>query len=362
MSSIEVPKQAVWLNPVAAMNDTVAPGVALRTDVGNLPFAPAMLAAIADSNKWVAIPDEIVSYYAKWRPTPFRRATNWELAIKSKAPVFIKDEGASLLGSYKLNTALAHAWYAKHDGLLGTVGETLAGHWGLSLAFASQLLGLSCTVVLHETLLQEKKTYLRLIEELGGEVVVCHEPGAPLATSRALAIELARNRGWAYSVGCSYDHVVAHQSVIGLETLSQSQALALDPGALVSCCGSGSNLGGLCVPMLHLRTNRTESLRVLGAVVHRDDRPDSISAKGLTGHHLSRIIQHYAADGTVELLPVKRAEAAAASREFFKCEGLWLAPESGYALALTKKLVTGELNCKFARPVVVCLTGRGYFD
>jgi len=349
-----------WLNPRKLVEqETNGRGNWQHSDA---PFPRSMLKAL-EEDLYIPIPSEILSVYQKWRPTSFRRVEGWERFLGSETPIYIKDEGDSLLGSYKLNTAIAHAFYAKCDEMEGLVGETLAGHWGLSMVFACKQFGLKALIVVHHSIAQEKKRFIELIAQLGGEVLICHEAGDALETSRAMALSLARERGWGYAVGCSFDHVLMHQSVIGNELIQQAEERNLKISGVISCCGSGSNLGGIALPILqHYQKNNLTLPVIYGGVSDPRALSSDMKAKGLTGHNLSRIMEANIRQNKIILQQISIAEAAQAARSFFAEEGILVAPESSYGLAAAERILKEHAKKEMTGILVICISGRGYWD
>lgn len=351
-----------WYNPLHDCKDFGIHYIPADYDVNVVSrFSPSMIKCIQTTEKYVDIPEEILHYYMKYRETPLRRMRDWEEKIGALNPIFIKDETDNCLGSYKMNTAFAHAYFAKKDGFDGIVGETLAGHWGLALAFACQRFGLKCVIVIHESFFERKENYIHLIEELGASVVKCSQKGDPLATSRTMALKIAEDRQWAYAVGCSFPHVLVHQSVVGMELIEQTDRMDISIQNIVACCGSGSNLGGISLPVIAEYEKRGKNLRIFAGVRNRNEEEVKLEAKGLTGHNLSKVILNQVNQGRIELNEVSVAEAKEANREFFLCEGYLLAPETGYAIATAKKIVLQHLIPE-GENIIINLSGRAYWE
>lgn len=324
-------------------------------------FSPSMVNYIKTSSKYIDIPKEILEFYELYRRTPLRRIKAWEEYLGTKNNIFIKDETDNALGSYKMNTAIAHAYFAKLDNYKGVVGETLAGHWGLALAFACSRMGIGCKIVVHKDYFDSKENYIHLIENLGAEVIKCNIDGDPLVTSRTLALHIAEENDWAYAVGCSFPHVLCHQSVVGLELLEQASEQNLEINNVIACCGSGSNLGGIALPVIEKYKECGKKINVFAGIRSRSENESIIEAKGLTGHNFSKVILDRINKKEIKLVEVTVSEARTAVREFFQIEGYLLAPETGYAIATVKKLIAGSFIPKNEN-IIINLSGRAYWE
>ncbi|MDO8562911.1 MAG: TrpB-like pyridoxal phosphate-dependent enzyme, partial [Candidatus Limnocylindria bacterium] len=253
------------------------------------PIGPADLAPLfpmelikqeVSTERWIAIPEPVRDAYRVWRPTPLIRALGLEKALGTPAHIYYKWEGASPAGSHKGNTAVAQAYYNKQEGVRRLATETGAGQWGSALALAARLFGLECKVYMVRVS-SDQKPYRRVLMETWGASVVpspspdtnagraalAADPGSPgslgLAISEAVEDAVTRE-DTKYSLGSVLNHVLMHQTVIGLEA-KQQLALAGEPAdILIACVGGGSNFAGFTFPFLQDKlTGKTKDLRVV---------------------------------------------------------------------------------------------------
>lgn len=347
------------------------------------------------------IPDEVLDAYRKFRPTPLWRATGFEEAVGAKVPVYVKYEGGNISGSHKLNTALAQAYYYKRAGVRELVTGTGAGQWGTALAAACALFGLRCTVFMVGSSLARKPYRGVLMRMLGAEVLasptgttkVSRETegqGNSLSLAIGEAVEYAAGKeGAAFCIGSGETYSILHQSVIGIEAISQLAELDAEVDAVVGCVGAGSNFGGIALPFhAEAAATGTRPPRLVAAEssstpkltrgVYAYDRtdatgtgpleamytigssysiPDSHSA-GLRYHGAAKLVSAMRHAGQVDAVAVDQVEALEAGRRFTVRETVLPAPESGHALAAAARLAADGAE----RGVLVCVSGHGYLD
>src|SRR5437867_2499058 len=243
------------------------------------PEGPSRLKALPDlliseclrqettTQRWVPIPEEILDLYAQaGRPRPLIRARRLEKVLGTPAKLYYKAEFYSPTGSHKVNTALAQAWYAKREGYERLATETGAGQWGTALAYAASLVGLKTTVywvrAVHDWK-AERRALMRLFgaevhaspskETKVGRELLNKNPKHPGSLGIAVSegLEDARSDERAiYCLGSVLNHVLLHQTIIGLETKRQFELIGEDPDLVISCLGGGSNFGGFALPFL----------------------------------------------------------------------------------------------------------------
>ncbi len=249
------------------------------------PITPDMLAPVFPMNlieqemsreRWIDIPDEILGMLCRWRPTPLRRALSLEKELKTPARIYYKDESVSPPGSHKPNTAVAQAWYNKQFGIKKLTTETGAGQWGSALAFACTLVGLECKVYMVRISYDQKplrKIMMRIWnatcvaspsnETKAGRDILSKTPDTPgslgIAISEAVEEAVADTSGLTrYSLGSVLNHVMLHQTVIGLEAKKQlKEASEKHPDVIIGCAGGGSNFAGLSFPFACDKINGT---------------------------------------------------------------------------------------------------------
>ena len=276
LSENDIPKQ--WYNLAADLPPAPPP-----LGPGGKPITPDMLAPVFPMNlieqevsqkRWIDIPDEIIQILYRWRPSPLRRATYLEEYLKTPARIYYKDESMSPPGSHKPNTAIPQAWYNKKFGIKKLITETGAGQWGCALSFACKLIGLECKVYMVRISFDQKplrKSMMRIWgakcvaspsnETNFGREVLKKMPDTPgslgIAISEAIEEAVSDKSGKTrYSLGSVLNHVLLHQTIIGLEAKKQLK-MAGERGAdvIIACTGGGSNFGGLSFPFVYDKIN-----------------------------------------------------------------------------------------------------------
>ncbi|UCG47841.1 MAG: TrpB-like pyridoxal phosphate-dependent enzyme [Phycisphaerales bacterium] len=276
----DVPRQ--WYNFAADLPTPLLPP--LGPD-GN-PVSPDMLAPVFPMNlieqevsqeRWIDIPDEILNILYRWRPAPLKRAVYLEQHLKTPARIYYKDESYSPPGSHKPNTAVAQAWYNKQFGIKRLTTETGAGQWGSALAFACKLLGLECKVFMVRISFEQKPFRKIMMQVWGancvaspssetnaGRKVLEQMPDTPgslgIAISEAIEQAVTDPSGTTrYSLGSVLNHVLLHQTIIGLEAKKQLEYAGEKlPDVVIGCAGGGSNFAGLAFPFAAEKINGAE--------------------------------------------------------------------------------------------------------
>ncbi|MFH1743986.1 MAG: TrpB-like pyridoxal phosphate-dependent enzyme, partial [bacterium] len=215
---------------------------------------------------WVPIPDDVRRIYQIWRPTPLIRAIGLEEALKTPARIYYKHEGVSPPGSHKPNTAVAQAYYNKQEGIRRLATETGAGQWGSALSFATCMFGLACTVYMVKVSYQQKPYRKSYMQAYGAEVfpsptdrtnagrgILAEDPDCPgslgIAISEAVE-DAATHDDTRYALGSVLNHVLLHQTIVGLETQKQLDLVDEKPDVLIGCVGGGSNFAGFVYPFI----------------------------------------------------------------------------------------------------------------
>lgn len=413
LSQQELPKR--WFNIVPYLSEPLPPPLDPKT---KQPISPEKLLAIfpepiieqeVSDKEWIDIPEEVLEVYSLWRPTPLVRALNLERALNTPAKIFFKYEGVSPPGSHKPNTAVAQAYYNRMAGVKSLTTETGAGQWGSSLAFATQFFGLECQVFMVRTSFKQKP-YRRILMELWGAKVLAspssetkvgrrfleenkEHPGS-LGIAISEAIERAlESKDTKYALGSVLNHVLLHQTVIGLEAELQMQKLGLYPDYVVGCVGGGSNFAGLAFPFLkHKLTGdkphtefwavEPEACPTLTKGEYRYDYGDTVGltplikmytlgadfvpppihAGGLRYHGDAPLLCALYHQGYIKAQAYSQRDVFSAGVLFAKTEGIVPAPESTHAI---KKVVDLALECAKNREekvILFNLSGHGYFD
>ena len=354
------------------------------------------------------IPEEIRDFYKMYRPSPLVRAYCLEKVLDTPAHIYYKFEGNNTSGSHKLNSAIAQAYYAKHQGLKGVTTETGAGQWGTALSMACGYLGLDCKVFMVKVSYEQKPFRREVMRTYGASVtpspstetevgrrILAEYPGTTGSLGCAIseAVEAAvTTPGYRYVLGSVLNQVLLHQSVIGLEAQAAFDKLGVKPDLIIGCAGGGSNLGGLIAPFMGRKLRGEEDYRFLAVepascpsftrgrfaydfcdtgricplakmyTLGSSFIPSPNHAGGLRFHGMSPILSQLYADGLLEARAVEQTEVFRAAELFARCEGILPAPESSHAIraaideALACKETGKELNILFG------LSGTGYFD
>jgi tryptophan synthase beta chain len=355
----------------------------------------------------IAIPDEVLSIYSLWRPTPLYRAHRLEQAIGTRSRIFYKYEGVSPAGSHKPNTAVAQAYYNKREGRTRLSTETGAGQWGSALAFACRLIGLECKVYMVKISYEQKPNRRSMIQAWGAEIVP--SPSRETAAGRAIldehpdspgslgiaiseAVEDAAGRDdTAYSLGSVLNHVLLHQTVIGQEALAQMDLAGAFPDVVIGCVGGGSNFAGLAFPFLREKiagrdidvlacepaacptltrgvfaydfgdTSRLTPLVAMHTLGH-DFVPAPIHAGGLRYHGVAPLISQLVRDGLVRAEAYLQNDVFASAILFADSEGILPAPEAAHAVHGAVLTAKAADDAGAERTILFNLSGHGHFD
>jgi tryptophan synthase beta chain len=346
--------------------------------------------------------------YRLWRPAPLIRAERLEKALDTPARIFFKYEGVSPAGSHKPNTAVAQAFYNKQEGVKRLTTETGAGQWGSALAFAGNLFGLEVEVYMVRVSFDQKPYRRALMETYGakciaspsnltasGRAILAQNPNSSGSLGIAIseAVELAAGRDdTKYSLGSVLNHVMLHQTVIGLEAQEQMAMAGFAPDIVIGCAGGGSNFAGLAFPYVRDKIKSKSKTRIIavepascptltrgryaydfGDTGHLTPMvkmhtlgstfmPSPIHAGGLRYHGMSPMVSHIKELGLIEARAYAQLECFAAAVQFARCEGIVPAPESSHAI---KAAVDEALRCKRegkAETILFNLSGHGHFD
>ena len=403
-----------WYNLAADLPEPLAPvlhpgtGQPVGPDDMAPIFPPSLVAQEMSIERELEIPDPVRDVYALWRPTPLHRARRLERALETPARIYYKYEGVSPAGSHKPNTAVAQAFYNKHDGTKRLTTETGAGQWGSSLAFAGALFGLPVDVYMVRVSYQQKPYRRALMETYGarcvaspseeteaGRAILAKDPDSTgslgIAISEAVEMAVARD-DTKYALGSVLNHVLLHQTVIGLEAMEQ-MAMADDaPDVVIGCAGGGSNFAGLAFPYLGERLRGGRDVRIVaveptacptltrgsfaydfGDTAHHTPLmkmytlgssfvPSGIHAGGLRYHGMSPLVSHIKALGLIEAEALDQLECFAAGVQFARAEGIVPAPETTHAI---RAVIREALACKEegrGRAILFNLSGHGHFD
>ena len=360
------------------------------------------------SDEYIAIPDEILSFYKMFRPSPLVRAYCLEKALGTPAKIFYKFEGNNTSGSHKLNSAAAQVYYAKEQGLTRLTTETGAGQWGSALSMACAYFGIDLTVYMVKVSSEQKPYRKILMETYGAKVIpspsdttevgrkiLSKDPntGGSLGCAISEAIETAvKSSNCRYVLGSVLNHVLLHQSVIGLETKIAMDKYGITPDIIIGCAGGGSNLGGLISPFMADKItgkNNIEFIAVEPASCPSLTRgryaldfgdtgqttplirmytlgsgfvPSPNHAGGLRYHGMNPVISKLYHDGYISARSYTQSDVFSVAAMFARVEGTLPAPESSHAI---KCAVDEAARCKEtgeSKVILFGLSGTGYFD
>ena len=407
----EIPKQ--WYNIMADMPNLPKPPLHPGT---KQPVGPDDLKAIfpmslieqeVSTQRWIDIPEEVLKIYSLWRPSPLYRAHRLEAALKTPAKIYYKYEGVSPAGSHKPNTSIPQAYYNKKAGVKRIATETGAGQWGSALALAGSLFGIDVTVYMVRVSFNQKP-YRRIAMETwgatvhaspstltnSGKKILESDPDSPgslgIAISEAVE-DAATHSDTNYALGSVLNHVLLHQTVIGLEAKKQFELAGDYPDIIVGCCGGGSNLGGVSFPFLRDKISG-KKLRVIAAepiscptltkgefrydfgdtagltplmmmyTLGHDFMPPGIHAGGLRYHADAPLVCQLYNDKLIEAVAFGQTACFEAAILFAKTEAIIPAPESSHAIrgAIDEALKAKEEGKE--KTIFFNLSGHGYLD
>lgn len=357
----------------------------------------------------IPIPEEVRELYKMYRPSPLLRARRLEKALGTPARIYFKYEGVSPVGSHKLNTALAQAYYNKKEGVVGLTTETGAGQWGSALALACRLFNLKCRVFMVRTSFDHKpyrKTVMNMYganvvsspsrETAAGREFLKKDPDTSGSLGMAIseAIEAAATTPKThYALGSVLNHVLLHQTIIGQEVKKQMAKEGVYPDVVIGCCGGGSNLAGISFAFLADKiAGKKKGLRVVAVeptacpsltrgeyrydsgdtagmtplmkmyTVGSDFVPLPIHAGGLRYHGDAPIISFLYHKKLIEAVAYEQKEVFEAAELFAQTEGIISAPESAHAI---KQVLVEALKAKKEgkkKTILFNLSGHGLLD
>ncbi|WP_027363411.1 TrpB-like pyridoxal phosphate-dependent enzyme [Desulfotruncus alcoholivorax] len=412
LSEKEMPEK--WYNIMADMPNLPKPPLHPATKE---PVGPQDLSAIfpmelikqeVSQERWIEIPDEVREIYRLWRPTPLCRARRLEKALDTPAKIYYKYEGASPPGSHKLNTAVPQAYYNKQEGITKLTTETGAGQWGMALSQACNFFNMECKVYMVKVSYNQKP-YRRSVMQIFGSSVVpspsneteagrrvlAADPDSPGSLGIAIseAVEVAAQRDDTnYALGSVLNHVLLHQTVIGLEAKEQMAKAGEYPDIVIACCGGGSNFGGMAFPFVYDKITRGAKIRLIAAepsacptltrgqfgydfgdvagltpllymyTLGSEFMPPGIHSGGLRYHGDSPLVSQLLHDGIIEATSLGQTAVFEGAILFARCEGIVPAPESSHAIqcAINEALAAREAG--EAKTILFNLSGHGLLD
>ncbi|MBQ7525224.1 MAG: TrpB-like pyridoxal phosphate-dependent enzyme [Abditibacteriota bacterium] len=410
LSQTEIPTQ--WYNVCADLKNPMPPlspatGKPCKPEELAEVFPEAVIEQEMSTQRWIDIPDEVRSKLAMWRPAPLCRATFLEQALGTPAKIYYKYEGASPVGSHKVNTAVAQAYYNHKEGTKRIATETGAGQWGSAISMACAAYGIDCTVYMVRCSYKQKPYRRSLVHLYGAEIypspsdrtefgrkILEKDPACEgslgMAIGEAMEDTLA-HKDVKYALGSVLNHVVLHQTVIGLEAKKQLELAGDYPDVVIACVGGGSNFGGIAMPFMadkfagkNIRFTAVEpavcptitegeykydfgdtakltpmmKMYSLGS----DFVPPPDYAGGLRYHGMSPIISELVNENMIDAVALKSIDVFAAAEMFARTEGIVPAPESAHAICEAINEAKRAKEEGKEETILFCLSGHGFID
>jgi tryptophan synthase beta chain len=360
------------------------------------------------TDAWIEIPDEVRNLYRTWRPTPLVRAYGLEKALDTPAHIYFKNESVSPVGSHKLNSALAQAYYCKQQGITNITTETGAGQWGAAMAYAAKAFGLELAVYMVKISYEQKPYRRSIMQTFGAQVIASPSMSTKagkkiltdnptymgsLGTAISEAIELSmQTENCRYVLGSVLNHVCLHQTVIGLEAEKQMQMADEYPDIVIGCFGGGSNFSGISFPFLRHKLNEGKDIRIIAAepsccpkltrgvfqydfgdeagytpylpmfTLGHTFAPPHIHAGGLRYHGAGSIVSQLKKDNLIEAVDIEQLDAFKSAVLFAQAEGIIPAPESSHAIAAAISEAEQAKREGKQKTILFNLSGHGLID
>lgn len=413
LSEEEMPTK--WYNMKAVMKELPVPFIHPGTlkpctaeDLAPVFCSDLVEQELNSTDKYIDIPEEILSFYKMYRPSPLVRAYCLEQLLDTPAEIYYKFEGNNTSGSHKLNTAAAQTFYAKQQGLTSLTTETGAGQWGTAMSMACAYYGVDLIVYMVKVSAEQKPYRKAVMETYGAQVIpspsdtteigkkiLAENPGTGgslgCAISEAMEVAL-KTDNCRYVLGSVLDHVLLHQSIVGEETRIACEKYDIEPDMIIGCAGGGSNYGGLIAPFMGDKIAGKRDIQFIAVepascpsmtrgkyafdfgdtgqftpfikmyTLGSGFIPSPNHAGGLRYHGMSPIVSKLYHDGYMEARSVEQSKVFDAATVFARSEGILPAPESAHALRVA---MDEALKCKETgekKTILFGLTGTGYFD
>ncbi|ACV62914.1 pyridoxal-phosphate dependent TrpB-like enzyme [Desulfofarcimen acetoxidans DSM 771] len=412
LSEKEMPTR--WYNIQADMPNLPKPPL---NPVTKQPVGPEDLSAIfpmelikqeVTRERWIDIPEEVQEIYHLWRPSPVMRAKQLEKALDTPAKIYFKYEGVSPAGSHKLNTAVPQAYFNMKEGIMRLATETGAGQWGVALSQACNFFGMKCLVYMVKVSYHQKPYRRSMMQIFGSNVVaspselteagrkiLADNPESPgslgIAISEAVE-DAAKRDDTNYALGSVLNHVLLHQTVIGLEAKEQLAKDDVYPDIVIACCGGGSNFGGMAFPFVYDKLTKGTNVRLIAAepsacptltrghfgydygdvagltpllwmyTLGTDFMPPGIHSGGLRYHGDSPLVSQLLHDGIIEAKSFNQTSVFNAAVLFAKCMGIVPAPESSHAIQCAIEEALAAKEAGEAKTIIFNLSGHGFLD
>ncbi len=412
LSEKEIPEK--WYNIQPDMPNKPLPPLhpATKEPIGPEDLAPLfpmeLIKQEVSQERWIEIPEEVREIYKMWRPTPMFRAYNLEKALDTPAKIYYKYEGVSPAGSHKPNTAVAQAYYNKIEGVKKITTETGAGQWGSALSFATQLFDIGLEVFMVKVSYNQKPYRKLLMNTWGADVyasptdltesgrkILSEDPNSPGSLGIAISEAIERavsDETTKYSLGSVLNHVLMHQSIIGLEAIKQMEKAGDFPDIVIAPLGGGSNFAGIAFPFLQYKLTEGKDVRCIAVepascpkltkgefrydfgdtvgltpllpmyTLGHTFVPEPIHAGGLRYHGASVLVSQLLKDKLVEAVALHQIECFEAGVQFAKTEGIIPAPESTHGIAAVVREALKAKEEGVSKTILFNLSGHGYFD
>ena len=404
-----------WYNIVADMKNKPLPLLNPKTKqpIKAEDLYPLFSKAVSDqemntTDAWIEIPEEVRDLYKVWRPTPLVRAYGLEKALDTPAHIYFKNESVSPIGSHKLNSAIAQAYYCKKEGVTNITTETGAGQWGAALSYAAKAFGLELAVYMVKVSYHQKPYRRSIMQTFGAQVIaspsmstkagrkiITDHPNyqGSLGTAISEAVELAMSTpNCRYTLGSVLNHVMLHQTVIGLEAEKQMEMAGEYPDVVIGCFGGGSNFSGITFPFLRHKLMEGKDIRIVAAepascpkltrgefqydfgdeagytplipmfTLGHNFSPANIHAGGLRYHGAGSIVSQLRKDGMMDAVDIPQLETFKAATLFAQTEGIIPAPESSHAIATAIREAEQAKAEGKSRTILFNLSGHGLID
>ena len=412
LSEKEMPQQ--WYNIQADMPNKMLPPLhpGTKQPIGPDDLAPLfpmeLIKQEVSQERWIDIPEEVMDIYKIWRPSPLIRAYNFEKLLDAPVKIYYKNEGVSPAGSHKPNTAIPQAYYNYKEGVKKLTTETGAGQWGSALSFATQLFGIELQVFMVKISYNQKPYRKSMMNTWGGKVIASpstltesgrkileQDPDSPGSLGIAIseAVEAAvKDENAKYSLGSVLNHVLLHQSIIGLECEKQFEKTDDSPDVVIGCFGGGSNFAGISFPFVKQNLTEGKNIKIVAVepescpkltrgVFHYDFgdtvgltpllamftlghnfMPPKIHAGGLRYHGAGPIVSQLLKDKLIEATAVHQLESFDAGVKFARTEGIIPAPETTHAIAQVVKEAEMAKKEGKQKTILFNFSGHGLVD
>ncbi|MDD2797508.1 MAG: TrpB-like pyridoxal phosphate-dependent enzyme [Bacteroidales bacterium] len=408
----EMPRQ--WYNVVADMVNKplppLHPGTKQPLNPAELEplFAKGLIAQEISQERWIDIPQEVYDLYKIYRPTPLVRAFGLEKAIGTKSKIYFKNESVSPVGSHKLNSAIPQAYYNKIEGTKRMTTETGAGQWGTALSFACQLFGIDLNIFMVKVSYEQKPFRKSLMNTWGAKVVA--SPSTLTESGRKILAEFPNSSGslgiaiseavemaakdpeTKYALGSVLNHVLLHQTIIGLESEKQMEMAGDYPDVVIGCFGGGSNFSGIALPFLRHNLSGDKKTEIIAAepascpkltrgvfqydfgdtvgltplipmyTLGHNFQPADIHAGGLRYHGAGAIVSQLLKDGLISAQAVQQLDTFEAGVLFARAEGIIPAPESTHAISVAISEAKKADEAGVEKTILFNLSGHGLMD